>query len=88
MDTKRMAHEATKRLKEMDLSEQETQQLADAFQKEEFREMFHQYMEEISDPQNRRVRVRNLVVYHLWLLARPIKPFIKSYGVFLFWNLK
>lgn len=57
MDTQKLAREATQRLKEMNLSDEESKQLAEAFEKKEFRDMFHEYMEEISDPENRRVRL-------------------------------
>ena len=44
----------THKLSELDLSEEEVQRLTDAFKKEEFKKLFAEYAEEISNPENRK----------------------------------
>uniref|UniRef100_A0A2K6JUB6 Protein kintoun n=1 Tax=Rhinopithecus bieti TaxID=61621 RepID=A0A2K6JUB6_RHIBE len=46
--------EASSSLEDLDLSGEEVQQLTSAFQDPEFRRMFSQYAEELTDPENRR----------------------------------
>ncbi|XP_077999184.1 protein kintoun-like [Glandiceps talaboti] len=48
------SNEDFKDLKDLDLSQDEMQRLSKAFKNEEFRKLFREYAEEISDPENRR----------------------------------
>ena len=57
----RMTAEAAKRIVEdLNLTQDEVQRLASAFEKPEFRKLFQEYAEEISDPENCRKLVVNL----------------------------
>ena len=49
-----MASETRKALEDLNLSHEELEQLTEAFKKEEFRKLFKEYADEISDPENRR----------------------------------
>lgn len=47
---------ASSPLEDLDLSGEEVQRLTSAFQDPQFRRMFSEYAEELSDPENRRRR--------------------------------
>jgi hypothetical protein len=52
------------------LFQQEVDKLEEAFKKEEFRSMFAEYMDEITDPKNRAVRAlaHNMIYIYMYFM--------------------